>query len=94
MTFCVDSPLWHLSWPIVVFEWTSLPATVTSKLPVVPGSPTCVTVTWPVNSFSIVSARATENLRRRGDHRLLCAENLGGARDAARVECDAARYFL
>jgi len=47
-----------------------------------------------VNSFSIVSARATENLRWRGDHRLLCAENLGGARVAARVECDAARYFL
>ena len=38
ITFCVEVALSHLSWPIVVLECTSLPSTVTSKLPVVPGS--------------------------------------------------------
>ena len=60
MTICVVVAFSHLSWPFVALECTSLPSTVTSKLPVVPGSPIWVIVTSSPHSFSIVPARATE----------------------------------
>jgi len=38
MTFWVDVASSHLLWPMVALEWTSLPPTLTSKLPVLPSS--------------------------------------------------------
>ena len=60
MTFWVSVASVHLPWPIVIFEWTSFPSTVTSKFPVTPGSPICVTFTSSPHSFLIVSVSATE----------------------------------
>ena len=60
MTFCVLVAFSHLSWPIVVLECTSLPATVTSKLPVVPGSCTSSIAMSSPNSAVSVEASAVK----------------------------------
>ena len=43
----------HLSWPMVAFEWTNVPFTVTSKLPVFPSSEADVTATPEEHSVSM-----------------------------------------
>lgn len=48
------------SWPMVFFEWTSLPSIFTSKAPVTPGSRISVTTTSG-NFDSIDALRAVEN---------------------------------
>ena len=56
MTRCVSSPVSHLPWPRVVFEWMSWPAHVTSKLP----SPSA----WSPTPCSIKPQRSLETLAR------------------------------
>ena len=60
-TRCVVVAFSHRSWPIVVLECTSLPSTVTSKLPVLSGSATAVTATSSPHSCSSVTDSAVAN---------------------------------
>ena len=57
MTSCVAVAVSHLSWPSVALEWTSVPLTLTSKLPVLPSSDVA-TQFAPAHSVSIAALSA------------------------------------